>query len=82
MVLTVASIFNPIGPSLILVSGVCPAFGLNWGFLFVPPVLAGHTETQGAGEGRIPFSDLWLIASVLVCAVFIGVLGPGIYFSR
>jgi hypothetical protein len=82
VVLTVASIFNPIGPSLILVSGVGASFGLNCGFLFVPPIIAGNATYRGAGEGRIPFSALWLIVSVLISGFFIGILGPGIHFSH
>lgn len=81
-VLTVASIFNPIGPSLILGSGVGASFGLNCGFLFLPTIVAKNAIYHGAGEGRIPFSALWLIASVFICGLFIGVLGPGIHFSK
>jgi hypothetical protein len=80
VVLTVASIFNPIGASLILGSGVGPAFGLNCGLLFVPSIVAGHTSYQHAGEARIPFSAAWLILSVVICGLFIGILGPGIHF--
>jgi hypothetical protein len=81
-VLTVASIFNPISPSLILGSGIGASFGLNCGFLFLPPIIAKNATYRGVGEGRIPFSAVWLIAGVLVSALFIGVLGPGIHFSH
>ena len=80
VVLTVASIFNPISPSLILGSGVGPAFGLNCGFLFLPPIIARHATDQGVAEARIPFSAFWLILSLVVSGLFIGVLGPGIHF--
>ncbi len=80
-VLTVASIFNPISPSLILGSGVGASFGLNCGFLFLPPIIAGHAAYHGSGEGRIAFSALWLTVSAVISALFIGVLGPGIHFS-
>jgi hypothetical protein len=81
VVLTAASIFNPIGPSLILGSGVGPSFGLNCGLLFVPSILAAHATYDGVGEGRIPLSAFWLIGSLFVCGLFIAVLGPGIHFS-
>lgn len=81
VVLTIASIFNPIGPALILGSGVGPSFGLNCGLLFVPPIIAGHADYRGAGEARIPFNASWLIVSVLIAGLFIGILGPGIHFS-
>jgi hypothetical protein len=80
VVLTVASIFNPISPSLILVSGIGASFGLNCGFLFLPPLIAGKAGFHGVGEGRIPFSALWLVMSVFICGLFIGILGPGINF--
>ena len=82
VVLTAASIFNPISPSLILVSGIGASFGLNCGFLFLPPIIARNAAYHGVGEARIPFSALWLIVSVFICGLFIGILGPGITFSN
>jgi hypothetical protein len=81
VVLTIASIFNPISPNLILGSGIGASFGLNCGFLFVPPIVAGNAIYHGVGEARIPFSAFWLIVSALICGLFIGILGPGINFS-
>lgn len=80
--MTVASIFNPISPSLILGSGVGASFGLNCGFLLLPLIIARNSTYHGVGEGRIPFSAFWLIVSVFICALFIGILGPGINFSN
>jgi hypothetical protein len=82
VVLTVASIFNPISPSLILGSGVGASFGLNCGFLFVPPIVAAHANYQGVGNARIPFSAYWLIVSLFISGLFIDILGPGIRFSH
>jgi hypothetical protein len=82
VVLTVASIFNPISPGLILVSGLGASFGLNCGFLFLPSIIAGKATYHGVGEGRISFSALWLIVSVFVSGLFIGILGPGIHFPN
>jgi hypothetical protein len=82
VVLTVASMFNPISPTLILVSGIGASFGLNCGFLFLPSMIARNTADHGVGEGRIPFSAFWLIVSVFFCGLFIGILGPGINFSN
>jgi hypothetical protein len=78
----VASIFNPISPTLILVSGIGASFGLNCGLLFMPPIIARNSTDHGVGEGRIPFSAFWLIVSVFICGLFIGILGPGISFSH
>jgi hypothetical protein len=82
VVLTVASVFNPISPSLILVSGIGASFGLNCGFLFLPAIIEGKATYHGVGEGRISFSALWLIVSVFVSGLFIGILGPGIHFPN
>ena len=82
VVLTAASIFNPISPSLILVSGIGASFGLNCGFLFLPPIIARNATYHGVGEGRIPFSAVWSTLSVFICGLFIGILGPGIRFSN
>jgi hypothetical protein len=81
-VLTIASIFNPISPSLVLGSGIGASFGLNCGFLFLPPIIAENATYHGAGEGRIPFSAFWLLLSVSSSGLFIGILGPGIHFSN
>jgi hypothetical protein len=82
VVMTVASIFNPISPSLILVSGMGASFGLNCGFLFLPGIIAGKVTYHGIGERRIPFSAFWLTVSVFTSGLFIGILGPGINFSN
>ena len=82
LVLTAASIFNPISSCLILVSGIGASLGLNCGFLFLPAIIAGKATYHGVGEGRIPFSAFWLIGSVFISGLFIGILGPGINFSN
>jgi hypothetical protein len=82
VVLTVASLFNPISSSLILASGFGASFGLNCGFLFLPRIIARNTTYDGVGESRIPFSPFWLIVSIFACGLFIGILGPGINFSN
>jgi len=82
VVLTVASILNPISPSLILVSGIGASFGLNCGLLFLPPIIVRNANYHGVGERRIPFGAFWLIVSVFICGLFIGILGPGINFSN
>jgi len=48
----------------------------------MPPIIARNSTDHGVGEGRIPFSAFWLIVSVFICGLFIGILGPGISFSH
>jgi hypothetical protein len=52
------------------------------GLLFLPPIIAGKATYHGVGEGRIPVSAFWLIVSVFISGLFIGILGPGIHFSN
>jgi len=55
-VMTIASIFNPISPSLILLSGVGASFGLNSGLLFLPGMVAGNARSQTFITRPMPFS--------------------------
>ena len=80
-VMTVASIFNPISPSLILLSGAGASFGLNFGLLFLPAMVADKASSQTLATRPMPFSLLWLVVALVVSALFIGVLGPGVRFS-
>jgi hypothetical protein len=80
--MTAASVLNPIGPSLILTSGVAASFGLNFGMLLVPGIVAGRARNR-TGRGRpLAFSTLWLSLALVVAAAFIAVLGPGIRFPQ
>ena len=82
VLMTAASVLNPIGPSLILTSGVGASFGLDFGLLFVPGIVASRTLNP-SGTGRaLPFSVLWLCLALVVAAVFIAILGPGIRFGQ
>jgi hypothetical protein len=76
-VLTAASLFNPISPSLILVSGVGASFGLNCG---LPFLAAGAADPQTPGTACIAFSARWCAAALILSAAFIGILGPGVHF--
>ena len=80
--LTLASALNPIGLQLVLVSGVGASFGLTWGLLLVPRMVASHTRTQAAGAKALDLQPSWIAAAVLVAVAFVCVLGPGIRLSR
>jgi hypothetical protein len=81
-VMTIASIFNPISPSLILLSGAGASLGLNSGLLFLPAMIADKASSQTPATRPMPFSPLWFAVALVVSALFVGVLGPGIRFSR
>jgi hypothetical protein len=79
-VMTIASIFNPISPSLILLSGAGASFGLNSGLLFLPGIVAAHARSQAPVTRSMPFNVIWFALGIAISAIFIGVLGPGIRF--
>jgi hypothetical protein len=76
-----ASVFNPVGPSLILGSGAGASLGLTFGLLLVPRILEDKTEQQSPPGPSLQFSWSWLLAAIFVAAIFIGVFGPGVRLS-
>ncbi|HTS28966.1 MAG TPA: hypothetical protein VMH81_24010 [Bryobacteraceae bacterium] len=82
LVMTIASIFNPIGPQLILPSGVAPSFGLNAGLLWVRRIVPQRARTHSAATNAMPLSFFWIALALLLGGVFVAVLGPGIRFSH
>ena len=76
----VASVFNPVGPSLILGSGAGASLGLTFGLLLVPRILDDKTE-QSPPSPSLQFSWGWLLAAIFVAAIFIGIFGPGVRLS-
>jgi len=82
IVMTIAAVFNPISPSLILLSGAGASFGLNAGLLFVPGFVSENARTQSIEPHPLRLSLFWLFLALLSAGFFIAVLGPGIRFSR
>jgi hypothetical protein len=81
-VMTLASVFNPISPALILLSGAGASFGLNCGLLFLPGIVANHARSQTVLACPISFRLLWIALAIVTSGIFIAVLGPGIHFPR
>ena len=50
----------------------------SWGFLLVPLVLLTSRTAPAPVAPAIPRSLGWMVAAVLVAAVFVGVVGPGL----
>jgi hypothetical protein len=80
--MSIASIFNPIRPSLIILSGAGASFGLNSGLLFLPARVAANAHTPTLVTRAMPFSLFWVALGIVVSGLFIAVLGPGIHFSN
>ncbi|HEY6454686.1 MAG TPA: hypothetical protein VIY90_05320 [Steroidobacteraceae bacterium] len=81
-VLTIASIFNPISPRLILISGIGASFGLSVGLLFVPGIIK-RQFTVDSEDALVPtsLSVAWVCSAMIVGIIFIAVFGPGVHFG-
>jgi len=75
------SALNPIGPSLILLSGVSSGFGAMAGLAYVPKLVEVRTGEVENAAVPLGLSLGWVIAGLLVAAVFVAVFGPGVRFS-
>jgi hypothetical protein len=73
-----ASIFNPVGPALIVASGAGASFGLTFGLLLIPRLAENTAQLQGEAQSPLQLSKSWLLAAVIVAVVFIGMFGPGV----
>jgi hypothetical protein len=80
VLLTVAAIFNPFSPSLILLSGAGASLGLTWGLLLVPGMVESQTRAQESAPDVLAFSWRWITLAAAVAVAFVGVFGPGLRF--
>ncbi len=73
VVLTLGSLFNPVGWALVLSSGVATGFVAMAGMLRIelPPALS-------AAPGRLRLGPAWCIAGLVAGTLFVAVMGPGI----
>jgi hypothetical protein len=78
--LVVAAAFNPIGPSLIFLSGVSSGFAAMAGLTLVPGMIEKRTVGIGTGKGRVSHSPGWIVAGLVVGMFFVVIVGPGIQF--
>ncbi len=78
LLFVLGSALNPIGPSLILTSGVSSGFGAMAGLVFLPTLVEKQTSQVRSAGQALPFSLGWCVAGAIVALIFIGLLGPGI----
>jgi asparagine N-glycosylation enzyme membrane subunit Stt3 len=78
--LVVAAVFNPIGPSLIVASGVSSGFGAMAGLTLVPSLVERRTAGIGSGGSVLARSIGWIAAGLVVGTFFVAIIGPGIRF--
>lgn len=75
-----AATFNPISPSLILVSGLSSGFAAMAGLTLVPSMVENRTVGTGTGKGVVSQSPGWIGAGLVVGTFFVAIVGPGIRF--
>ncbi len=78
VLMVAASVFNPIDPKLILLSGAAASFGSSCGLINIPTMVTESPTEQPPDFQTLPESRVWIIAAIPVAAVFVGILGPGI----
>jgi hypothetical protein len=76
-----SSLFNPVGPSLLLISAAAASFGGASGLLWFHKWLLGDRFPLSSDLVDLDRRRVWLVAGALVAIVFVGVLGPGIRLS-
>jgi hypothetical protein len=76
--LVAASALNPIGPSLILLSGVSSGFAAMAGLTAIPELVENRVGQRARGAEAISFSAGWVGTGMVVAVVFIAVIGRGI----
>jgi hypothetical protein len=82
--MTLASVFNPFGRQLILLSGLGASFALSAGLLALPGTAANQLAARNAAPNQRAaslLSPLWIVAGVVGGGIFVGVFGPGIHFN-
>jgi hypothetical protein len=82
-VMTVASVFNPISPRLILISGIGASFALSAGLLALPRMITRQLQRNNVSvspTATTPLSSLWIGMAIVWGVVFVALFGPGIHF--
>jgi hypothetical protein len=75
-----SSVFNPVGPSLLLISAAAASFGGASGLLWFHEWLRGDRIPLSSDSIVLDRRGGWLVAGALTAIVFVGLLGPGIRF--
>jgi len=81
-VMTLASVFNPISPQLIIGSGIGPSFGLNAGLLLIPKLIKEHVRAHPPVTKPVQPSLFWAVLALLSGGLFVAVLGPGVQLAH
>jgi hypothetical protein len=78
LLLVAGAALNPIGPQLILLSGLSSGFGAMAGLLYIPAVVEEDAKHSASPASALAFSCAWLVLGILTTVVFVGLIGRGI----
>jgi hypothetical protein len=78
----VAGVLNPAGLFYVIASALPATLGANAGLMSLPSVMGSWSRNQSEAVPYLPRSRGWIIGSAIVCALFIGILGRGVTFTR
>jgi hypothetical protein len=79
LLLTAASVLNPISPWLILTSGAATGFGAMIGLVLIPALLSEAPPASGRPRSDAArFGLAWVLGSSLASLAFVLVLGRGL----
>jgi hypothetical protein len=82
LLLVAGAALNPIGPQLILLSGVSSGFAAMVGLLFIPALVERDTAEPSGTVPALGKSAAWIAFGILTAVLFVGFLGPGVPLSR
>ena len=77
-----AGLLNPAGLFYVIASALPSTLGANAGFLSLPSVMRGWKRRETSAVPTIRRSLGWIAVAAVICAIFIGVIGRGITWTR
>ena len=77
-----AGLLNPAGLFYVIASALPSTLGANAGLLSLPSVMRGWKRREEHVVPVIDRSPAWIAVAAVACAVFIGVIGRGITWTR
>jgi len=77
-----AGLPNPAGLFYVIASALPSTLAANAGFLSLPSVMRGWKRRETSAVPTIRRSLGWIAVAAVICAIFIGVIGRGITWTR
>ncbi|HUN87796.1 MAG TPA: hypothetical protein VMU28_03335 [Terriglobales bacterium] len=77
-----AGVLNPAGLFYVIAAALPSTLGANAGLLSLPSMMRGWERPEPSSVPIIRRSPGWIAAAVVICGVFIGVIGRGVTWTR